>query len=81
MGNDGNTTLKSKLALNGISYQGKSRPARSGGSWLEYLQPDYGIDEADDEVCSVFRSPSSRVFPRVPQFPQLSYRLMTSANK
>ena len=32
--NDGKTTLKSGLALNGISYYGKLRTARSGGSWL-----------------------------------------------
>ena len=33
-GNDGKTTLKSGLAMNGISYYGKPRTARSGGSWL-----------------------------------------------
>ena len=33
-GNDGKTTSKSGLALNGISYHGKLRIARSGGSWL-----------------------------------------------
>ena len=33
-GNDGKTTSKSGLALNGISYCGKPRTARSGGSWL-----------------------------------------------
>ena len=33
-GNDGKTTAKSGLALNGISYYGKLRTARSGGSWL-----------------------------------------------
>ena len=33
-GNDGKTTSKSGLALNGISYYGKPRTARSGGSWL-----------------------------------------------
>ena len=33
-GNDGKTTSKSGLALNGISYYGKLRTARSGGSWL-----------------------------------------------
>ena len=33
-GNDGKTTSKSELALNGIPYYGKSRIARSGGSWL-----------------------------------------------
>ena len=32
--NDGKTTSKSGLALNGISYCGKPRTARSGGSWL-----------------------------------------------
>ena len=31
-GNDGKTTSKSGLALNGISYYGKLRTARSGGS-------------------------------------------------
>ena len=33
-GNNGKTTSKSGLALNGIHYYGKSRTARSGGSWL-----------------------------------------------
>ena len=33
-GNDGKTTSKSGLALNGTSYYGKSRTVRSGGSWL-----------------------------------------------
>ena len=33
-GNDGKTTSKSRLALNGIFYYGKPRTARSGGSWL-----------------------------------------------
>ena len=33
-GNDGKTTSKSGLALNGICYYGKLRTARSGGSWL-----------------------------------------------
>ena len=33
-GNDGKTTSKSGLALNGISYYGKLRTVRSGGSWL-----------------------------------------------
>ena len=33
-GNDGETTSKSGLALNGIYYHGKPRKARSGGSWL-----------------------------------------------
>ena len=33
-GNDGKTTSKSGLALNGISYYGKLRTTRSGGSWL-----------------------------------------------
>ena len=33
-GNDGKTTSKSKLALNGICYYGQPRTARSGGSWL-----------------------------------------------
>ena len=33
-GNDGKTTSKSGLALNGIYYCGKPRTARSGGSWL-----------------------------------------------
>ena len=32
-GNDGKTTSKSELALNGISYYGKLRTARSGGSY------------------------------------------------
>ena len=32
-GNDGKTS-KSGLALNGTSYYGKPRTARSGGSWL-----------------------------------------------
>ena len=33
-GNDGRTTSKSGLALNGTLYYGKLRTARSGGSWL-----------------------------------------------
>ena len=33
-GNDGKTTSKSGLALNGIPCYGKPRTARSGGSWL-----------------------------------------------
>ena len=33
-GNAEKTTSKSGLALNGISYYGKPRTARSGGSWL-----------------------------------------------
>ena len=33
-GNNGKTTSKSGLALNGICYYGKSRTPRSGGSWL-----------------------------------------------
>ena len=33
-GNDGKTTSKSGLALNGIYSYGKLRTARSGGSWL-----------------------------------------------
>ena len=33
-GNDGETTFKSGLALNGTSYCGKLRTVRSGGSWL-----------------------------------------------
>ena len=33
-GNDGKTTSKSGLALNGISYYGKLRTTKSGGSWL-----------------------------------------------
>ena len=33
-GNDGKTPSKSGLTLNGISYYGKPRTARSGGSWL-----------------------------------------------
>ena len=33
-GNDGKTTSKTGLALNGIAYYGKLRTARSGGSWL-----------------------------------------------
>ena len=32
--NDGKTTSKSGLALNGTSYYGKPRTVRSGGSWL-----------------------------------------------
>ena len=32
--NDGKTTSKSGLALNGIYYYGKKRTVRSGGSWL-----------------------------------------------
>ena len=32
--NDGKTTPKSGLALNGTSYYRKLRTARSGGSWL-----------------------------------------------
>ena len=49
--NDGKTTSKSGLALNGIYFYGKLRTARSGGSWLQNLQwcpngqPDYGIDQ------------------------------------
>ena len=37
-GNDGKTTSKSGLTLNGISYYGKPRTAGSGGSWLQNLQ-------------------------------------------
>ena len=33
-GNDGKTTSDSVLSLDGISYYGKLRRARSGGSWL-----------------------------------------------
>ena len=33
-GNDGKTTSKSGLALNGLYYYGILRTARSGGSWL-----------------------------------------------
>ena len=33
-GNDGKTTSKSGLALNGIYYYRKLRTSRSGGSWL-----------------------------------------------
>ena len=33
-GNDGKTTSKSGLALNGINYYGKLRTARSEESWL-----------------------------------------------
>ena len=33
-GNDGKTTPMSRVALNGISYYGKPRTVRSGGSWL-----------------------------------------------
>ena len=33
-GNDGKTTSKCGLALNGISHYGKLRNVRSGGSWL-----------------------------------------------
>ena len=49
--NDGKTTSKSGLALNGTSCYGKLRTSRSGGSWLKNLlwcsngQPDYGIDK------------------------------------
>ena len=32
--NDGKTRSKNGRALNGISYYGKLRTARSGGSWL-----------------------------------------------
>ena len=32
-GNDGKTTSTSGLALNGISYYGKLRTMRIGGSW------------------------------------------------
>ena len=50
-GNDWKTASESGLALNGISYYGKPRTARSGESWLYNLQwcpngqPDYGIDK------------------------------------
>ena len=50
-GIDGKTTSKNGLALIGISYSGKPRIARSGGSWLKNLQwcpnsqPDYEIGE------------------------------------
>ena len=50
-GNDRKITSKSGLALNGISYYGKPRISRSGGSWLENLQwcpngqPDNGTDK------------------------------------
>ena len=33
-GNDGKTTSESGLAVNGISYYGKPRAVKSGGSWL-----------------------------------------------
>ena len=33
-GNDWKTTSKSGLALNGISYYGRLKTVRSGGSWL-----------------------------------------------
>ena len=33
-GNGGKTASKSGLALNGISYCGKLRTAKNGGSWL-----------------------------------------------
>ena len=33
-GNDGKITSKSGMALNGVSYYGKPRSARTGGSWL-----------------------------------------------
>ena len=33
-GNDGKTTSKSGLALNGTAYCGKLKTARSGGSWV-----------------------------------------------
>ena len=33
-GNDGKTTSKSGLALNGTSYCGKLRTAMNGGNWL-----------------------------------------------
>ena len=32
--NDGKTTSKNGLAMSGISYYGKLRTARSGGSWM-----------------------------------------------
>ena len=54
--NDGESTLKSALTLNGTSRRGKLRTTRSGGSWLEILQwytsgrPDYGIGDGEG-VC------------------------------
>ena len=45
------TISESGLVLNGTSYCGRLRIARSGGSWLYILQwcpngqPDYGTDE------------------------------------
>ena len=46
-GNDGKTTSKSGLGLNGLYFYGKPRTARSGGSWLKNLPwcPNYGIDK------------------------------------
>ena len=52
-GNDGKTTSKSELALDGIYNSGKLRTARSGGSWLWNLQwwsnrqPNNGIGEGE----------------------------------
>ena len=36
-GNDGKTTSKRGLALNGIYYYGKPRTAKTSGSWLYNL--------------------------------------------
>ena len=51
--NDGKTMSESGLALNGTSYCGNLRTARSGRWWLQNLQqcpkgqPDYGIGEVN----------------------------------
>ena len=53
-GNDGKTTSKSGLALNGTYNYGKPRTSRSGQSWLYNLQwcsngqPDYRIDKIEN---------------------------------
>ena len=58
-GNDGKTTSKSGLALNGIPYYENPRTARSGGSWLKNLQwcpnaqPYYGIGEVEGQLISL----------------------------
>ena len=55
---DGKKTSESGLALNGASYCGKLRSARSGGSWLDNLQwcpnghPDYGTGEGEGLVVT-----------------------------
>ena len=51
--------------MNGIYYYGKSRTARSGGSWLQNLQwcpngqPDYGIDKIRSD--QIFLSHQTRL--------------------